>query len=341
MRYFLTFIITVFMSRGAEAQDIELLNSLRDSVKYYSSQMVASTDDKQKVELSDKVQFFVEKLIKQEKSINYSLNTLRLVKVLTSKDKRFRVFTWVIPFNDRTYAYRGFVQAYSKSRKEFYYYNLLDKGDKMHRIMNKSLSPKKWLGAYYYKIIQVKRGRNHYYTLLGWRGIDRTIQSKVIEIAHVKSNGSVVFGYGLFKLDNFEYFKKTGRSAKRLVFKFSTEGSMYLNYDYQTLVVKTIVKKKKRRKKKYRPGFNAQAKIDETDTKVKTFKDNVIVMDRLVPKSPQMKEFYEFYYPESNIIDALRFEKKRWRYYSDIDARNKEEKTKSKARKVEYDLSPK
>ena len=341
-KYILIAIITLIFSK-AYTQDVAILDAYKDSIISYSTEMVNSNDDKRKVELSNKISHIVFQITEQEKSINYDLSNLRLVKVLTSEDKKFRVFTWVIPFTDRTYAYKGITQSYNQYKKEFISYKLTDKADRLGFAQNKTLDIKRWYGAYYYKIIDTKRGSKKFYTLLGWRGISRTVQSKIIEVVTVKSKGTITFGYNIFDIRNYEYFGKGNRSSKRLIFKFSTQGNMYLNYDYQTIIISSKSKSKSsyKKKKNYKTGFNAQSGPDKAKVKTKSIKDNMIVMDRLVPTSPQMKEFYEFYYPESNIIDALLWQKSKWKYFSDIDARNKTDVKENSEKKIEYNLVPK
>ena len=341
-KYILLSIIALIFTK-AYSQDNSILDAYKDSIINYSTAMVNSNNDKIKIELSDKISGLVFQITEQEKSINYDLSELKFVKVLTSKDKKFRVFTWVIPFTDRTYGYRGITQSYNQYKKEFVSYKLTDKGDKLGFAQNKSLSIKKWYGAYYYKIIETKRGSKKFYTLLGWRGISRTVQSKIIEVVTVKSKGNITFGYNIFDIRNYEYFGKGNRSSKRLIFKFSTQGNMYLNYDYQTIVIASKSKSKSsyKKKKSYKSGFNAQSSPDKAKVKTKSLKDNMIVLDRLVPTSPQMKDFYEFYYPESNIIDALLWQKSKWKYYPDIDARNKTNSNDNAKKPIEYNLVPK
>jgi hypothetical protein len=268
------------------------------------------------------------------------MDSMEVVKVLTSKDQKLRIFTWVIPLGDGEFLFKGLSQSYINSHKEYKISEFTDQTQRLSRAYNRTLSADKWYGAYYYKIIQTSRGSKVFYTLLGWKGVDKTTQAKLVEVVTLRSNGELIFGYGLFNLQGYEYFEKT-KSPKRLIFEYSAIGSMYLNYDYQTIVVKTAKKSKKKKNKNVRPGFNAQAKLSSDKEKVKTFSDNLIVMDRLVPTSMELTEFYEFYYPESNIIDALRFERNVWKYYPDIDARNAATPKPKGKKNVQYDLVPK
>ena len=333
--FYILLLISPFIGKS---QNIDLLNQFNDSIKANALLMVGAQDFEQKIIYSDKVSYFVQKLMKQEKSINYKMDSTNLVKVLTSKNKKFRIFTWVVPTDDNKFIFKGVVQTYSKSRKDYRIIELKDKTHSIHRPYSKMLSAAKWYGAYYYKVIQTKRGSKYFYTLLGWKGNDKMVQSKIVEIATIKNNGDISFGYSLFKIKDYEYFKSTP-SVKRLIFSYSSKATMYLNYDYQTIVLKTY-KKTKHKKTKQKYGFNAQAAVEKPNEKIKTIKDNLIVMDRLVPVSPELKEFSDFYYPESNIMDALRFEKSQWRYYPDIDARTKSSSSNKKQKKIEYNLTP-
>lgn len=340
MKRLLIFTIISFVFIQLKSQDIALLHSYQDSILFYSKEIRKNLDNDKKLQISDKISEYVTKLIKQEKSIDFDLSSLKVVKVLTSKNKEFRVFTWVIPFSDKTFAYRGIAQTYSSSKKDFRTYKLNDAGDKLgYSAQNKTLNPRRWYGAYYYKIIETKKGKKMFYTLLGWRGVSKTIQSKIIEIATVKSSGDITFGYSVFNIKDYEYFAKNRRSAKRLIFKHSTQGNMFIDYDFQTLVIKTKKKNGKKQRQNTNSGFYAQSGSKKAKVKTKLIKDNMIILDRLVATSPQMVDFYDFYYPESNIMDALRWENNKWKYYADIDARNEEsENTKSR---INYGLEPK
>lgn len=336
------FIVTFFLSISCflvNGQNNKLLASLRDSIQINSLMMFQANDDIKKNIYSDRISAAVERFIKQEKSIDFNMDSLKLVKVLQSKNKYLRVFTWAVPLSDGTFLFKGIVQSYIKSNKSYKISILEDKGGNISRAFNKELYSDRWYGAYYYKIIQTKRRSKYFYTLLGWRGVDKTIQSKVIEVITIRNNGDVIFGYNLFKIKDYEYFESTP-SVKRLIFSYSSLIKMYLDYDYQTIIIKSQKKNTRRRKKSNNIGFAAQQRTNKPKEKIKTIKDNLIVMDRLSPTSPEVKGFYEFYYPESNIIDALRFENNMWHYYPDIDARNEEMPADKVKKKLNYELTP-
>ena len=86
----------------------------------------------------------------------------------------------------------------------------------------KSFGADKWPGAVYYQIITLKKGKQKYYTLAGWRGIDNGLTQKMIEVVYL-SGDNVKFGYPIFKME-----KKTQR---RIVFTFSAKASMHLQFN--------------------------------------------------------------------------------------------------------------
>ncbi len=343
MKKYILLLIIPFFFVQSKAQNTTLLESYKDSILHYSSELIYKTNsDNRKQELSDKLSNYILRFAKQENSIDFDLSSLKIVKVITSDDKKLRLFTWVVPFSDKAFVYKGIAQSYNSSKKQYGSSKLIDQTDKLgYSVQNKTLNIKRWYGSYYYKIITTKRGKKTFYTVIGWKGISKTIQSKVIEIITLRNNGGITFGYNLFSIKGYEYFAKNRRSSKRLVFKFSSQSNMYIDYDYQTIIIKTKKGKKNNSSRSSQSGFSAQSGNKKEKVKIKTIKDNMIVLDRLVPTSPQMLEFYDFYYPESNIFDALRWENNVWKYYPDIDARNKEPEEKKNNRKIQYDLIPK
>ena len=217
------------------------------------------------------------------------------------------------------------------------YNKLIDKTANLRHADSKTLNPKKWFGAYYYKIIETRNGSKNFYTLLAWKGYDRSKTMKLIEIATIRSNGDVVFGYPLFNIREYEYFKN--KRARRLIFTFSSQVKMFLDYDTQSIHIKKNTKKKKKSHKKQR-GFRPISKEVSSKEKIKTITKPMIVMDRLEPTNKEMTEFYEFYFPETNVVDALLFEKGKWNYFPDVDARNtlENEKNAKPKKPINYDL---
>ena len=332
----LTFFLVFFLSINinVKSQNLKFLNQLQDSIIVYSKKLTINTPFEIKKAANEKLIKLITKAARQENSIDFGFDSLNIISVLTSDDKVLRIFTWVIPYDDGSYGYSGVIQAFSKSKKMYNTTVLKDKTSKIYNPMKKSLTAEKWYGARYYELITKKYHKKKYYTVIGWKGIDLVLTSKVIDVIDIKSNGRLIFGYGIFNMDDADYFARNAR-PKRLVFTYSAEAHMNLVYQQQTILKK--VKDSRLKSSPIAVGFNAQKKEVRTKPKYKKIVGKMIVMDELAPLSQSMEGIYQFYLPKINVIDALYFEKGKWKYYEDIDARNQGTSPERKEN-IDYDL---
>jgi len=327
-------ILILISSINIKAQNIKLINQIQDSIIVYSKKLTINTPEEVKKAANEKINKFIIKATHQEKSIDFGFDSLNIISVLTSDDKLLRTFTWIIPYDDGSYGYGGVIQAYSKSKKLYNSTILKDKTSRIFNPMKKSLTAEKWYGARYYQLITKKYHRRKYYTVIGWKGIDGVVTSKVIDVINIKSNGRLIFGYGIFNMKDADAFSRNTR-PKRVVLTFSAETNMNLVYQQQTIL--KIVKKSRLKSSPIAIGFNAQKKEVRTKPKYKKINGKMIVMDEIAPINPSMEGIYQFYIPKVNVIDALNFEKGKWKFYADIDARNKDGSPKRKEN-IDYDL---
>lgn len=328
----------LFLEVSGYSQDTQQAKVYEDSIIQISNRLLATNSDEEKIRINESLGIYVDKAARQKGSIDYSFDTLNFVSVLTSDDKKLRMFTWTLKMRDGSFKYFGITQAYVQNNKSYRIHKLNDYSTRINRIDSKNMSPKKWFGSYYYKIIQTKSGSKTYYTLLGWKGYSKTLSMKVIEIATLKTNGDVVFGYPIFNIRDYKYFNNT--RARRLVFKYSARVRMYLDYDIQSIHIEKKKKKKKNSRSNNQRGFTAQNKEVKENVKVKTYTKPMIVMDRLEPTNAELEGVFEFYFPETNVVDALIFENNKWKYYPDVDARNKKKEGNNQKPKkpINYDL---
>ncbi|OIP00417.1 MAG: hypothetical protein AUJ98_07680 [Bacteroidetes bacterium CG2_30_33_31] len=328
----IAFLISIsFESFG---QNFTILDQLQDSINANSKKLNISEVLEVKNIANIKIIKLISEAIKQEKSIFFNFDSLKIISVLTSDDKNLRIFSWVIPFDDGSYSYYGIVQSYNQKNKTYLTTILTDNTAKISKPMSMSLNANKWYGSRYYNLITNKYHGKKLYTLLGWKGLDYTKKAKVIEVVDIKTNGSPTFGYGIFNLDGCEYFENDKR-PKRLVYIYSADASMNMNYETQTIL--NEVKKSKLKSTPISKGFNSQKKAVRTKPKYQKIVGEMIVVDRLLPLNENIKGMYQFYIPALNIIDALYFEKGKWKYYADIDARNKVISPERKS-KIDYNL---
>ena len=164
-----------------------------------------------------------EDLLNDPGSFTYSFDSLNTVSVLSSNDKKIRVYTWILPSTSKdNYSYFGFVQLYDKKLNKVNLFNLEDTLLPTEEAEKKSLGIKDWFGALYYKMIENKLKGDKIYTLLGWRGNNRQTTIKVID-ALVINKEIPKFGTPVFKSE---------RGMKhRVIFEYTAQAVMSLRYN--------------------------------------------------------------------------------------------------------------
>lgn len=329
------FVLTINFSK-VYSQNISLLNEIKDSLLVQSERLYMLDNDEDKLKLNTEISKNILKAIKQEKSIEFSFDSIKYISVLTSEDKMLRVFSWVLPKDDGTYECFGYIQSYDDVLKMYRQWELKDVSKGIQKAETKIMSAEKWFGAVYYYMITTKSNGKKYYTVLGWNPTDRFSRRKVIEIITLKRNGEPVFGYSLFNAKELKYVKET--NGKRLIFEYSAQARMHLNYETQMINEIIPAKKSKSKKANNTGGFASQKKDVREEPETKSFTSKLIIFDRLAPKTKEVEGIYQFYFPESNIMDGLVFKDGKWKFYTEIDARNPVKVETNPRKPINYNL---
>ncbi len=165
-------------------------------------------------------------------SYYYPFDSLTCASFQYSPDNRFRLITWNIVLNNGTFHYFGVVQLnpeYMKKIKDTTnlrpYYPLIDRSVKIENALDTTLSADYWYGANYYKIIPVQRGKETYYTLLGWNGSTDMSNKKIADVLFFENN-KPKFGAPIFDIKDARF----KRPLSRMVFEFHNDATMTLRY---------------------------------------------------------------------------------------------------------------
>jgi hypothetical protein len=194
-----------------------------DSLKQITSQMFKG-EDEQKKAANERFKLLLRKTLNETGAFEYPFDSLQGIARLTSPDERFRILNWNIPLNNGTHLYFGFIIVRDKEKSQFILHELIDKSDEIRNPESAVLSPDKWFGALYYKIIQTNHKKKTYYTLLGWDGNNAMIWKKVIDVITFRNDGVPVFGESAL-FDQGKY------SKRRIIFQFKAEVVMTLRYE--------------------------------------------------------------------------------------------------------------
>lgn len=160
--------------------------------------------------------------LKLKESFTYSFDSLKFLKRFTAADGSFRLYNWLLKFDDGTFHYFGVIQ--------------LNKGDSMRLIPLRDIKsqidtnwesmvggPDEWFGVLYYDMFSQKIKGKTYNILLGWDGNDRYSDKKVIEVLSFDKKRKPQFGAPIFKYTS-EVIKT------RVIFSFSGDANVTLNH---------------------------------------------------------------------------------------------------------------
>ena len=270
------------------SQDLAQITDDEENLQILFDSIYFSTNDNLKLELNKQVLDIFEYMLYNDASFDYPFDSLKRIGKIKSPDGLLRLYTWNIAFSDKTNEYFGFIQYYSKTKKEYLIYPLIDKSDSISMPEKQSLDNTDWYGALYYKIIETESGRRKYYTLLGWDGYSDLITRKIIDVLYFTMSGKPHFGYGMFYMNKTDKANSRKVRKKRVIFSYSQKAKMTLHYDE---------------------------------------KNEMIIFDHLSPRSPHLKGNYQYYGPDWT-YEGLYFNKGKWINEIDVDVRNPKSKIK-------------
>lgn len=197
-----------------------------DSLKLYSRNMVFSEEVADRLR-SDSI--FVRMLIRALKfphSYDYPFDSLNISQ-LRAPDNRFRILTWQLKKDEYVVWQKGAIQMNTPdgSLKLF---PLFDYSMYTSSPSDSVRSPRNWIGALYYRMIQkVYQGKN-YYTLIGFDEFSVNSNKKWMEVLSFDSQGEPVFGGPFFSFENDSLKKPI---QHRYSIEYKKEARAFFNYD--------------------------------------------------------------------------------------------------------------
>ena len=155
-------------------------------------------------------------------SFDYPFDSLRFMHKLEPEDKSFRLYNWLLKYNDGSCRYYGAIQM-NTGNDSLKLIPLRDYSAKMDtNVQTVILDKDHWYGALYYDIFTMKLHKKNYYFLLGWRAETPISNAKEIDVMSF-DEGRLVFGAPLF-------VDSTKKIKDRYTFQFRLDATMLLNY---------------------------------------------------------------------------------------------------------------
>jgi len=160
------------------------------------------------------------KLWKNPVLFESELTGLNRMKTILSDDKKVKISTYNIEKEGFKHEFYGAVLT--KTQGAVQVYNLNDASDDIRSPERASLNEKKWYGAIYLDIIEAKIKDKTYYTLLGYKGHDEFVKTRLLDVLIIQNN-RLRFGAPVFKVDRL--------TRNRMIYKYSAGATMMMRYD--------------------------------------------------------------------------------------------------------------
>jgi hypothetical protein len=177
--------------------------------------------------LLDSIRTGLSEALSLEGSMDFPWSRLDKIGIITSEDKKIRVFTWHFMDDPDNYRYFGFIQVRLRKGKSKVY-ELKDNGKPQRGVMKLDQKKSDWYGKLYYQVLTNKYKRKTYYTLLGMDFNNSRSTIKSVEVMSVQRN-EPHFVRSLFV--------KGQDVVDRLVLEYEKEVAISVRFDPRTKMI--------------------------------------------------------------------------------------------------------
>jgi hypothetical protein len=227
------------ISQKITSADLKKLRVKEDTLKDYSYYLNTDTLPEERM-VSDSV--FTKTLVRAlqiKNSFYYPFDSVVGISKLYAPDTSFRIFTWVISFDDYYYRQRGAIQLRTPdgSLKLLPLRDFSEFTDKPEDSIRTS---RNWIGAMYYNIIKTQFKGKNYYTLFGFDNNSAQSSMKWIDVLTFNEKNEPVFGGPFF---SYEKDSIPGKTRYRYSTEFKKNARVLVNYieDMQMILVDHLV----------------------------------------------------------------------------------------------------
>ena len=207
-----------------QAQNAEDFAFFELRLQNLSNEILNAETDSLKNEANKLLMEDVEELLTMEGSFEYVFEIDQL-SILMSPNKKFNFYNWVVPFEDGTFEYYGYIQMKERRKKKLFFIKLSDQSAQTANEQYKTFSEGNWFGALYTDIVMTKYQKKNYYTLLGWDGNNNKSSKRIVEILYFNENTQPIFGAPILKMND--------GTRNRMILEYSQQASISIKYDHE------------------------------------------------------------------------------------------------------------
>lgn len=227
------------ISQKLTPADMKKMRAKEDTLKDYSYYLnTDSLPADRMISDSSFTKTFV-RALQIKNSFYYPFDSVVGISKLYAPDTSFRIFTWVVSFDDYYYRQRGAIQLRTADGS-LKLLPLRDYSEFTDKPQDSVRTRGNWIGAMYYNIIKTQFKGKNYYTLFGFDNNSAMSSMKWIEVLTFNEKNEPVFGGPFFSYEK-DTIPKPTQYRYNIEFKKGTR--VLVNYieDLQMILVDHLV----------------------------------------------------------------------------------------------------
>ena len=214
--------IVLLCSNILAAQNTDFL-FFESRLQTLASKILSAETDSLKDEVNKLLIEDIEEVLLMKGSFQYNFESVDILSILASPDKKFKLFNWVVPKSDNNFEYYAYLQFYTKRKKNQFFIKLNDVSDKVSNEQGIVFDNGDWFGALYSDIIHTEYNKQDFYTLIGWDGNNSTSTKRIVEVMYLDENDEPVFGAPIIKMND--------GTKNRMIMEYSKKVSTNITYN--------------------------------------------------------------------------------------------------------------
>lgn len=219
--------------------DLKKLRAKEDTLKDYSYYLNTDTLTEERM-VSDSV--FTKTLVRAlqiKHSFYYPFDSVIGISRMYAPDTSFRIFTWVVSYDDHYFRQRGAIQ-FRTTDGSLKLLPLRDFSEFTDKPQDSVRTRSNWIGAMYYNIIKTQHKGKNYYTLFGFDNNSAMSSMKWIEVLTFNEKNEPLFGGPFFSYEKDSIPKP---SQYRFGIEFKKGARVLVNYieDLQMILVDHLI----------------------------------------------------------------------------------------------------
>jgi hypothetical protein len=229
----------VVFSQKITSADMKKLRAKEDTLIDYSYYLNTDTLTEERM-VSDSV--FTKTLVRAlqiKNSFYYPFDSVVGISKIYAPDTSFRIFTWVISYDDHYARQRGAIQLRTADGS-LKLLPLRDVSEFTDKPLDSIRTRGNWIGAMYYNIIKTQYKSKNYYTLFGFDNNNAMSSMKWIEVLTFNEKNEPLFGGPFFSYEKDSIPKP---AQYRFGIEFKKGARILVNYieDLQMILVDHLV----------------------------------------------------------------------------------------------------